>query len=221
MLRDLLVGLRDLLVPPICASCLRPTDGAALCARCDVHATQALPDAPPPRRIARWAAAVAYDGEAEKWVRRFKYPERGLRSLDPGADAVAAWWILRAGARLGVAPDLVVPVPLHPRRLRERGFNPAGALARALARAHGCAFDPLALARIRDTPSQTGLGKHARRKNLSGAFRAARELPPRIWLVDDVATTGSTLAEAARAARRAGAREIAAACLAWRPLLRD
>jgi predicted amidophosphoribosyltransferase len=53
------------------------------------------------------------------------------------------------------------------------------------------------------------------------AFRPARALPPRIWLVDDVATTGSTLAEAARAARRAGAREIHAACLAWRPLLRD
>jgi ComF family protein len=110
----------------------------------------------------------------------------------------------------------VIPVPLHPRRLRERGFNQAALLARGIARSWGVHVAARALQRVRDTPSQTGLGRRARRRNLAGAFqcRLASPLPDRVWLVDDVVTTGSTLEEAARVLRRGGARHIAGVCAA-------
>ncbi len=154
----------------------------------------------------------------EAWIRRFKYPRPGLAGLDPKAEAIVRALAREAGARApGPPPDLVVPIPLHPRRLRARGFNPACELARAIAGPARLRLAPRALARLRDTPSQTGLERAARRRNVRGAFRARRPVPPRIWLVDDVVTTGSTLSEAARALRRAGARRVVGVCVAWTP----
>ena len=116
-------------------------------------------------------------------------------------------------------PDCIVPVPAHPRRLRERGFNPAGLLARPLARELRVPCHTHLLVRIRDTPSQTRLDRRARRSNLRGAFRCG-DLPARIvWLVDDVRTTGSTLEEAARTLRGAGAAQVHAICAAWTPAI--
>lgn len=167
-------------------------------------------------------AAVAFEGETAAWLRRFKYPEPGLFGLDPAAEAIAALLIQEAGRRVpGARAELVVPVPLHPARLRQRGFNPAAVLAKALSREFALACDPGALARIRDTPSQTRLARSERAQNVSDAFRARhRALPRRIWLVDDVVTTGSTLREAARALRRAGAAQIVAVCAARTGALR-
>lgn len=161
---------------------------------------------------------MEFRGAAEVWIRRFKYPRRGLAGLDAAAGAVVRGWIREAArCAAGPAPDLVVPVPLHPQRLRARGFNPAALLARAAASELGVPWDARALERQRDTPSQTGLSRSARRRNVRGAFAPRRPLPARVWLVDDVVTTGSTLAEAARAARAGGARELAALCAAWTP----
>jgi ComF family protein len=114
----------------------------------------------------------------------------------------------------GPQPDLIVPVPLHPRRLRLRGFNPAAQIARSLARQFDVPFDAVALRRTRDTLSQTGLDRRDRRNNVRGAFRSrrGRHVPERIWLVDDVVTTTSTLAEAAIALRTAGASTIIGLC---------
>jgi ComF family protein len=165
-------------------------------------------------------AALAFEGEVEGWIHRFKYPRPGLAGLDPAAGAVVRAWIREAAGRApGPAPDLLVPVPLHARRLRRRGFNPAGELARAVARGLRVRRDPLALRRVRDTPSQTGLDRPARRRNVRGAFaaRARWTAPPTVWLVDDVVTTGATLREAARALRRAGARRVVAICAARTP----
>ena len=136
----------------------------------------------------------------------------------PTVLARAAVQVLLERGLLSEQQVAVVPVPLHPRRLRARGFNPACVLARALARERGIRLDPVALRRVRDTPSQTGLDRRARRRNVRGAFVARSRVPPRVWLVDDVVTTGSTLGEAARALHRAGARSVVGICAARTPL---
>jgi ComF family protein len=215
----LLRAALELLLPPVCAGCGRAAPAAPLCSACALPPAGSL--GAPPDPLAAWHAALAYEGAAAVWVQRFKYPARGLRGLDPAAEAVALASMRRLAARTGeLRPDRVVPVPLHPRRLRERGMSPPALLAAACARAAGAPFAPVLLVRLRDTPSQTGLSRGARRRNVAGAFVARAPAPPRVWLVDDVVTTGSTLTEAARALAHAGAREITALCLAHRPLVR-
>lgn len=112
-------------------------------------------------------------------------------------------------ASRGVAPDLYVPVPLHPTRLRARGFNQAELLAGAIAR-RGQRPLALALERVRATPPQVGSSLTARRGNLQAAFRALQRIAPHetVALVDDVATSGATLAAAADALERAGASRV-------------
>jgi ComF family protein len=208
----------ELLVPPVCVGCGRTVRALPLCGACRLP--EAGPLGPAPAPLAGWCAATLHEGAGAEWVRRFKYPARGLAGLDTAAEAVALASIRALAASVpGGAPARVVPVPLHPRRLRERGFSPAGLLARALAREAHVPFAPSLLARAVDTRSQTELSRGERRANVAGAFAARGPAPARLWLVDDVVTTGSTLAEAARALRGAGAREIVAVCLAWRPLL--
>jgi ComF family protein len=162
-------------------------------------------------------AAVRFDGAGAEWIHRFKYPKKGLRGLDPAPASVVGAMLSEAAAwAQGPQPDLIVPVPLHPRRLRLRGFNPAAEIARSLAREFKIPFDAVALCRTRDTPSQTGLDRRERRRNVRDAFRSrrGRRVPERIWLVDDVVTTASTLAEAAIALRTAGARAVIGLCAA-------
>jgi ComF family protein len=217
-------GILELLLPGACARCGAAVSRESVCPRCRLALLRLAPrferSAPPP--LESWGAAVSFEGEAAAWLRRFKYPEPGLFGLDPAAEAVAAALIDEAGRRVpGPAPDLIVPVPLHPLRLRQRGFNPAATLAEALGRERGLPVDPTVLARIRNTPSQTRLPRAQRAENVSAAFRARRRAPvERIWLVDDVVTTGSTLREAARALRRAGARRVVAVCAAHTPEIR-
>jgi ComF family protein len=105
----------------------------------------------------------------------------------------------------------MIPVPLHPKRLRERGFNQSLLLARNVASSLGTELDFLSLRRIRYTQPQTGLKSDERRKNVSRAF----ELKDRkcvkgrtVILVDDVATTGNTLNECARVLRRSGCARV-------------
>jgi predicted amidophosphoribosyltransferase len=204
-----------LLLPPLCAGCGRDARALPFCAACAPAPAGALPA--PPRALDAWHAAILHAGAGADWVRRFKYPARGLTGLDPAAEAAALGLMRRLVHALPGAPGCVAPVPLHPRRLRERGFSPAALLARAAAREARAPFAPVLLARLRDTPSQTSLSRAERRRNVAGAFAPRGPAPPRVWLVDDVATTGSTLAEAAAALRRAGAREVVGVCLAWRP----
>jgi ComF family protein len=119
-------------------------------------------------------------------------------------------------------PDLVLPVPLAPRRLAKRGYNQAWELARRVARSVGCASDPWLLERAVDSVHQTQLPRSARLTNLRGAFyvspRRRAELQGRhVSLVDDVMTSGATLGEAATTLRRAGAARVDAWVLTRTP----
>lgn len=242
-------GWLDLLAPPRCADCgtgLERHDAsespAVLCRSCQAR----LPHVsctchrPAPGRIAEacpacsgWGAdlpqcraSVIYGAGSEPWVVRFKYPRRGLAGLDPTARRVLEEWVRTAARRRpGPPPDAVVPVPLHARRLRERGFNPAALLAYAVARELGSRVAPPGLlVRLRDTPTQTRLDRRARQANVAGAFGSARPreiAARRLLLVDDVATTGATLVEASRALRKAGARHVDAVCAARTPGFED
>jgi ComF family protein len=117
--------------------------------------------------------------------------------------------LARLAASPGQAADLVVPLPLHPVRLRERGFNQALELARPVAAALGLPLDPSACARVRHTPAQAGLPWKKREENIRRAFHCARDLSGRrILLIDDVMTTGASLDECARTLKRHGAAEV-------------
>src|SRR5574340_916583 len=103
-------------------------------------------------------------------------------------------------------PDRLVAMPLHPRRIRERGFNHATEIAREVATRLGLALDTTSCQRIRDTPPQMGLKHDERRRNLRGAFACSGEVRgQRIALIDDVMTTGTSLDELAKTLKRAGA----------------
>jgi len=117
-------------------------------------------------------------------------------------------------------PVLVVPVPLHARKFRQRGFNQAELIARSalkLLSGEGLQLSPDVLERKRETQSQIGLSRHQRRENMRGAFAVAQRLEVagrEILVVDDVFTTGTTVAECARVLRRAGASKVYVATVA-------
>ena len=127
--------------------------------------------------------------------------------------------MLRASESLRGAVDLVVPVPLHPRRLADRGYNQAALLAAPVARSLGVGLAPQALARHRDTPRQASLDRERRIVNVAGVFTArerSRVRGARVLLVDDVRTTGVTLEGCAAALHDAGVSAVLALVLAHR-----
>lgn len=106
-------------------------------------------------------------------------------------------------------PDALVPVPLHAARQRARGYNQALEIARAVGRELALPVDGACCTRARATPPQAGLEQRARRRNVRGAFLAAVPLPwSHVAIIDDVVTTGSTVAELSRVLRRAGAARV-------------
>jgi predicted amidophosphoribosyltransferase len=235
-MRGMLADLLDLLLPRACARCGTASLAQPLCApcaaaiprlesggcricqaplytaelRCGACAGERVP-------LAQIAAEAPFAGEVAAWVHRFKYPAAGLVGLDPRPGAALGALAGDAARRLvGEPPLLVVPVPVHPRKLRERGFHPAAEVASAVATALGAQLARRGLRQIRTTASQTGLDRGARRTNVRGAFEAHAELRgvARVAVVDDVVTTGATLAECARALRRGGVRSVVAVCAA-------
>lgn len=230
-------GLLDLLLPPACAGCgaacedtlcppcqrALPWIRAEVCAGCqermpragDSHCTPCRIRASP---LDACLAACWFEASAAEWIRDYKYAAAGGAFSGTDRARVRALVLGLTGRMPGPGPDRVIPVPLHPQRLRARGFNPAGGIARILARERKARCAPAALRRVRATRSQTGLGRGERARNLRNAFRALAPVPARIWLVDDVVTTGATLEAAARALRQAGARSVVGLCAARTPL---
>ncbi len=177
---------------PLCALCGDAISGADLCARCRVH----------PLTIERVRSVYFFERELREAMHRLKY--RGQTALaEPLGEAMAEYWL-----RDPAPPaDVVVPVPLHDARLRERGHNQASLLARVVADVTGLRFEERALVRCRATATQVGLGVGERRENVAGAFqcREGALAGERVLLIDDVCTTGATLDAAAAALCGGGA----------------
>lgn len=222
-LRDVLEGLERWLLPPACLLCREPlpaSDGAHLA--CGVCRSRWTPLPPPlcPR------CGQPRDGDLEcricpEWPGAFGPVESAAWMTDPTRRAVhlfkyEGWWRLgesMALAMRGLAPlrgaELLVPVPLGAARQRRRGYNQSAELARPLGALIGVPVQERALVRTRETATQTRLTPEGRRANLAGAFRALPAVRGRyVVLVDDVFTTGTTLAEAAQALLAAGARAV-------------
>ena len=160
-----------------------------------------------------------YTGNLRKAILRLKFHGREYLGHRLGALLARAWEALPEPESA-----IVAPVPLHPSRRRERGFNQAELLARGLVRRlrkerrlHGLRLVAGSLRRIRATVPQVGLSVSARRENVSGVFSVARPEDVRnrtVVVVDDVMTTGATLSACAAALKRAGASRVLALSLA-------
>ncbi len=126
--------------------------------------------------------------------------------------------LLNRAASQAPCPDALIPVPLHPNRYAERGFNQADLLARHLAKSLPIPVLRGAVSRLKDQPAQSKLTASQREKNLQGAFRANLSLTDKhIAIVDDVVTTGATARALAQQLRKAGAREISLWAVARTP----
>jgi len=198
---ELALAARDVLLVPRCAGCGEP--GSWFCVPCR---DQCEPVAQEGRLALR--AAGAHAGPLRAAIHRLKYGSEPGLAADLGA--LVALELARDLAR-GVTVDAIVPVPLHPSRAAARGYDQAMLLGRAVA---ARADLPLraALHRIRGGRPQVELDRTARAANIRGAFvaEASSLRGLRVALVDDVATTGATLSDAAAAARSAGARAVRA-----------
>jgi len=182
-------------VAAACPVCALPAPPGSVCGDCLAR--------PPPFRAA--VAAFVYAFPVDRLVHALKYG--GQLAL---AEPLALALIGAIDRRARPPPDAVVALPLSPARQRERGFNQASEIARRVARAFGRPLVP-GLARARDSPPQAALAWADRARNVRGAFLANPLLAGRrVAIVDDVMTTGATLATAARAARRAGALDVEA-----------
>lgn len=198
-----------MLLPTVCPVCGRP--GSAPCQPCRA-ALPPAPALPPPPGLAACAAVMAYQGAGRELVARLKY-RNARSSLRWLADEMAAL-VSAGGADADAGVDIVSWAPTSATRRRHRGFDQGRLLALALARR--LRLPCVRTLRRRGGPSQTGRSRAAR---LAGpAFVVARTpVPPRVLLVDDVVTTGATLAAAAAQLRRAGAKEVRAVVAARRP----
>jgi ComF family protein len=189
------------LAPPACAICGYPFEydlgDDSVCGACHRQ----------PPDFDRARAVMRYDEGCRRLLLGFKHADR-----TEGAGAFGHW-LARAGRELIEDAELIVPVPLHWRRLLARRYNQSALLAGALGRESGLRVVPDLLRRTRATPPQGHLGAAARRRNIAGAIavtpsRAATLQGRRVILVDDVMTTGATASACSRVLRRAGASAV-------------
>ncbi|WP_208998552.1 ComF family protein [Roseibium aquae] len=224
-------GILDFLLPPRCLTCDTVTGhkGHGLCGACWSRVRfleqpwclrygtpfehEVGVDALSPRAIAfppafdRARGACWYSGPARDLVLGLKFARRRHLALSMGR------WMARAGTELLRDRPLIAPVPLHPRRLLQRRFNQSADLAKVVASLCDSEFVPDLLRRTRHTRAQVGLNATERQKNLRGAIALTPDAGSRVFgrpvlLVDDVMTTGATMAACVKVLKQAGARQI-------------
>lgn len=206
----------------VCRNCLRNLrpETAAFCLCCGrffagrvaSHPCPACLDSPP--AFSRHRSACRYRGTVKDLIRLLKYQKKMVLGDDL---ARFLFKHLRREHSLWWGADILVPVPLHPHRLRQRGFNQAEILARRLSRLSRLDLQTKALIKVRDAAPQTTLSGEDRRSNLRGAYavRGGRLIQGKtVILVDDVFTTGATMEECSRVLREAGAGEVRAVSIA-------
>jgi ComF family protein len=219
-------GCIDWLYPPQCGGCNRPgyrwcpdcqdrvqTVSGSLCEVCGIPITggtlcpSCREDRPAFRALRSWSV---FEEPVRSALHRLKY--RRNMGLGEALARPLADFAIRQGWKV----DLVTPVPLGRKRLRERGYNQVALFAWPLAVFAGWTYAPGAVRRIRETRSQVGLSAEERRQNMQAAFRAdvLQVKGKTVLVVDDVATTGATLSACAQAFLEAGAQEVVALTVA-------
>jgi ComF family protein len=199
-------GILTLVAPPRCAGCDEPSDEAALfCGACEASV----------ERGGDPGAVFEYGGPVAEAIHRFKYD--GRSELGFALGSVMAEQALRLADKV----DGVVPVPLHWRRRRARGYDQSVLLCRPVAEALGVPALLRGLRRLKNTSSQVDLPHRERHRNVAGAFAPWRlHGARRVLLVDDVRTTGATLEAASRALKAGGVSQVHPFVLAARVLTR-
>lgn len=186
---------------PLCGRCGRMLDGPSdLCFRCQ-HS---------PSPLVQIRAAFQFKDPVPGIIYKLKYQGQFALAEPLGILMARSWPAWQAPV------ELVLPIPLHPRRQKQRGYNQSEILARHFCRALDLTYDARLLKRVRHTKPQVDLAPAERLANVADAFWADGEnvAGKAILLIDDVCTTGSTLSEASRALLNAGAAMVAAYCLA-------
>lgn len=176
---------------PACPRCALPSSQGDICGRCQRH----------PPHFDRLIALYPYSFPLNRMIQHLKYGHEL---------ALAAWFGQKmALACANASFDLIIPMPLHPSRMAERGFNQAMEISRPLAHARKLPIDNRCCERTRPTTPQEGLTLRQRRRNLKGAFACNRDLSGQhILLVDDVVTTGASASECARTLHLHGASQV-------------
>ena len=207
----------NLLYPPACAGCGAVGQGV-WCATCNARVSRLTAsgrrkalalDAPWQARSLTVISGVRYESPLREAIHAFKYDGT------PDLAAPLSPLLLDAWRDAAMSADVLIPVPLHARRKRERGYNQSELLARALSAACHVPVEAHLLRRVRYTDQQALLKGAARKQNVQGAFLAGAAVNGKqIVLVDDVFTTGATLTECATALLNAGAASVCAITLA-------
>lgn len=187
------------LMAPMCSVCGLPQAREGVCKKCNIT--------PPRYKVMRsWAV---FDSPIREALHNLKY-RRNMALGDALSNPIAEYL-----SGFGWKVDVVIPIPLGKRRMKERGFNQAAMIAMPLAEKMGIPYNSKGMMRVRETRSQVGLSADQRLENVDGAFRARPNVKGKtVLLVDDVTTTGATISSGAEALYDSGAADVYALTVA-------